>query len=498
MKAINEKYRVKGDKVIWIIYILFILISLVEVFSSMGKTVYEKQGGAITPMFFKHFFLLLSGIAICYVSHLINYVKYSRIAKPALYLSFALLIFTLVMGYLSPGNKVASRWIVIPFIGQFQPSEIVKYILIIYTATFLATNKSKIKEKQTCINIVVPILLICGLIFPENFSTAALIGLVCYILLLVGGINRKYLTTGLLLTLVCVGLIVLVASKTKKMRSNTWINRIEEFRNPDRMEINQTNIALMAISTGGVQGKFIGNTELARFLSESHNDFIFAIMLEEGGLWMCLFIVLMYISLLYRMIRIAKNAKGDFGSLLALGIALVFILQAIINMMVATNLMPVTGQTLPFISYGGTSFWFSSFALGIVLNISRKENQKTRQDIILDDADNEASSDEEILEEGDKDSSSQLCVLPSKIFVSWVGIFMTQKLKYNCCYYEKGMITEKYHNDVPIGGKEIKEFISMILNHINLCIFNRKLSRNLAFGVLSVRPASICKERRIR
>lgn len=375
MKTINEKYRLKGDKVIWAVYIVFIIISLMWVFSSMGKTVYEKQGGNITLMLFKHFFLLLSGFALCYISHLINYVNYSRISKPAIYFSFILLIFTLLYGFVFTDSKAASRWISIPLLGQFQPSEIVKYIIIIYTSTFLANNAKTIKDKQTFINIVTPIILICGLIFPENFSTAALIGLVCYILLLVGGINRRYYFTSIVVLFVALGLFMLVSSKVEMFRSSTWSNRIEEFRNPDKMEINQTNIALMAISTGGITGKFIGNTEHARFLSESHNDFIFAIILEEGGLWMCLITVTLYIVLLFRMLRISKNAKGDFGALLALGIALVFTLQTIINMMVATNLMPVTGQTLPFISYGGTSFWFSSFALGIVLNISRKENQ---------------------------------------------------------------------------------------------------------------------------
>ncbi|MDO5759610.1 MAG: FtsW/RodA/SpoVE family cell cycle protein [Bacteroidota bacterium] len=386
MITVNEKYRIKGDKVIWIIYILFILISLVEVFSSMGKTVKESRGGDVTSMFFKHFLMLSLGIGVCYISHLINYVKYSRIAKPAMLFSFILLAITLILGYLGPGGKAASRWIVIPLVGQFQPSEIVKYITIIFVATFLAANKDKIKEKQTFINVFLPILFICGLIFPENFSTAALIGLVCYIMLLVGGINRRYWALSLLGLLVAFVFIMFVDSKTGFLsRGSTWGNRIDLFLNNDRMEINQTNIALMAISTGGLTGKFIGNTEIARFLSESHNDFIFAIMLEEGGLWMCLLIVLLYIILLYRMLLIAKHAKGDFGSMLVLGVTLVFIFQAIINMMVSTNLLPVTGQTLPFISYGGTSFIFSSFALGMVLNVSRNENQKSKREIIIEE-----------------------------------------------------------------------------------------------------------------
>ncbi len=385
MIALNEKYRIKGDKVIWTMYILLIVISVIFVFSSIGKTVRESRGGDVGSMFFKHFLLLAIGIAICYISHLINYINYSRIAKPAIFFSCILLAVTLVLGYLGPGGKAASRWIVIPLVGQFQPSEIVKYITIIFTASFVAGNRNKIKEKQTFINVFIPILIVCGLIFPENFSTATLIGLVCYIMLLVGGINRRYWALSLLFLALAFVVIMFIDYQTGFLsRGGTWGNRIDLFLNNDKMEINQTNIALMAISTGGLAGKFIGNTEMARFLSESHNDFIFAVILEEGGLWICLIIILFYIILLYRMLRVAKHAKGDFGSILALGITLVFALQTIVNMMVSTNLLPVTGQTLPFISYGGTSFIFSSFALGIVLSISRAENQKTKQEMIME------------------------------------------------------------------------------------------------------------------
>lgn len=443
----------------------------------MGKTVNEKQGGEITPMLFKHIFLLLSGLAICYISHLINYVYYSRISKTALWFSFLLLVFTLMYGFISKDSKAASRWISIPLLGQFQPSEIVKYIIIIYTASFLAINKKNIKDKQNFIKIIIPIFLICGLIFPENFSTAALIGLVCYIMLLVGGVNRRYYFTSVAVLLAALCLFMLVSSKVDLFRSSTWSNRIETFQNPDKMEINQTNIALMAISTGGLTGKFIGNTEHARFLSESHNDFIFAIILEEGGLWMCLIIVSLYILLLFRMIRIAKNAKGDFGSLLALGIALVFTLQTIINMMVATNLIPVTGQTLPFISYGGTSFWFSSFALGIVLNISRKEHQKTKRDMILEeDGENVSPEDvfsedleatketeeEQTQETGQGENSLDLFVEKSRILCKKTWFFCT-KIK-------------TFEVKELIFFKEIKAYCKVLKNIYitNLELFNAK------------------------
>jgi cell division protein FtsW len=383
MIRLNDRYKVKGDKVIWIIYILFMIISLIEVFSSMGKTVYDKQGGDVALMFFKHFMILIFGLGTCYIAHLVNYIHYKRIIKILFWFSIGILIFTLILGYIFH-MKTASRWIILPIIGQFQPSEIVKYIIILYTAKTLTDNQEKIKERDTFIKILIPILVICALIFPENFSTAALIFLVCFIMMFVGRVSTKYCT---LLVLIAVGgllLMFLIFNNNTKLieRSQTWNNRIEEYQNNDKTEINQTNLALMAISTGGLSGKFIGNTVQARFLSESHNDFIFAIMLEEGGIWLCLIIIILYLILIYRTIRISKNAKEQFGSLTSIGIALMFTLQAIVNMMVATNIIPVTGQTLPFISYGGTSFVFSSYALGIILNISKQKNQRGKEDEI--------------------------------------------------------------------------------------------------------------------
>lgn len=173
---------------------------------------------------------------------------------------------------------------------------------------------------------------------------------------------------GVVLALFVVGVYVVNPDILK--RSSTWVNRIEGFVNNNPEEITQANTATMAISTGGIVGKGIGNTTQGRFLSESHNDFIFAIILEEGGVLYGFIVMILYFILFYRSVKIAKTARGLFGSYAAVGIGLVFCLQALVNMMVATTLIPVTGQTLPFISYGGTSFIISSAALGIMLNIS--------------------------------------------------------------------------------------------------------------------------------
>ena len=370
MKIDIEKYRVKGDRVIWITYIALMLISLIEVYSSMGKTVYEKGNGDIVNMFIKHFGIIVTGLFVTYFVHLIKYSYYPRITKIAYGFSLLLLLITLALGGIS--GKTADRWIVIPLIGQFQPSEIVKYILILYVSNELAILGDGIRDRKNFLTLSFKLLLICGLIFPENFSTALLVFMSCYGLMFIAGAKMKNLSliVPALVVLVVFVVGIYVVNPDILKRSSTWVNRVEGFINTNPEEITQANTATMAISTGGLVGKGIGNTTQGRFLSESHNDFIFAIILEEGGVLYGFIVMILYFILFYRSVRIAKTARGLFGSYAAVGIGLVFCLQALVNMMVATTLMPVTGQTLPFISYGGTSFVISSAALGIMLNIS--------------------------------------------------------------------------------------------------------------------------------
>lgn len=415
MKTLNEKYRLKGDKSIWIAYILLLVVSLLSVFTSVGKSVNDNDG-SIVRMFFKHFMILLIGFSACYVTHRINYVIYSRFSKILLGIATALLLLVLIYGYIGYGEgKAASRWIVLPFIGQFQPSEIAKYILILYTANTLALYREEIKTWQTFKRLVFPIAILCFLIFIENFSTAIILFAVCFALLFVGRVNLKYFFISILVVFLAVALLTAISSKFGVGRGSTSQNRIEQYFHNDPMEINQTNIAQMAIATGGLSGKFIGRTEEARFLSESHNDFIFAIILEEGGIVMCIFIIALYIWLLYRILLVARYAKGYYGKFTAIGIAVMFIMQAMVNMMVATNLLPVTGQTLPFISYGGTSLLFASIALGIVLNISKEENQQTRKQKLITSVDAEMEIEQDTVEETQENTSTETSSIRQKL-----------------------------------------------------------------------------------
>ncbi len=377
MKVKLGKPQIKGDKVIWIVYLVLSVLSLIFVFSSMGKVVYHTNGD-ITKMFIKQVGIIVVGVAITYFVHLFKYTNYNRLIKIGYGFSLFLLSITLIMGGLF--GKAANRWLELPIIGQIQPSEIVKYILIIYVAAELSRLKDRIKDKREFGWLLVKILAVCGLIVLENFSTAFIIFLACFLLLFIAGARFKHL-----LLIVSFGVLVVLgfagadALGIEIGRNFTWVNRVESFLNNDPNEANQYNYAIMAIATGGTTGVGIGNTVMARFLSESHNDFIFSVILEQGGIVICIIILLAYFVLFYRCLLVSREAKGLFGAYIAAGISFVIIIQSLINMIVATGMSPITGQTLPFLSYGGTSFLISSFAIGIILNISA-ESKKAKEE----------------------------------------------------------------------------------------------------------------------
>lgn len=387
------KFGFKGDRTILTLYGLLILISIIFVFTSIGKLVYTVGEDSVYPRLLKHLGVIVVGLAACFVGYKIRYTYYS--APVVRKMLFAFSIILLVAAFVLNGGKTASRWIVLPGIGQLQGSEIAKYLLILYTSSLLAVNRDTIKTWDTFKKIISPVLIVSALIFPENFSTSMLVFAVCAVLMILGRVNLKY-TFGLLsfLAVLVVGVVV-GTENLERLRSATAISRVQTFIENDKTIIDQPNIARMAIATGGVSGKGIGHTEQARFLSESHNDFIFAIILEETGFLGALFVVFLYLYLILRIMYVAsRKANGFFGKFVALGIGFMFAFQALMNMMVATHMAPVTGQTLPFISYGGTSFVFASFALGIVLNISKGEGMDAK------DEEEEEQDDEQQIEEG--------------------------------------------------------------------------------------------------
>ena len=270
----------------------------------------------------------------------------------------------------------ASRWLVVPGLGvSFQTSDLAKLALIMYVARLLSKKQDQIKDFKTAfLPVMVPIIVICGLILPANFSTAAVLFTTCLVLMFIGRVNIKYLLaligTGAVLLSI---FILIVINSSDQGRVGTWKNRIENFTdNDDKSTSNyQVNQAKIAIATGGVLGKGPGGSTQRNFLPHPYSDFIYAFIIEEYGLLGGVAVIFLYILLLFRTIRIASKSTNPFGSFLALGCCFLLVFQAMINMAVSVNLIPVTGQPLPFISKGGTSVIFTGIAIGIILSVSR-------------------------------------------------------------------------------------------------------------------------------
>lgn len=374
MEALFGKYF-KGDKIVWLIVIFLSIISLLAIYSSTGSLAYRFQGGNTAYYFIKQFVFIAVGLAIVFMVHMINPRVYPPISKGLLLVSIPLLLITLVFG---ASLNSAARWLAIPGLGvTIQTSDIAKMALVMYVASILSQRQKEIKDfKKAFIPIVAPVALICLLILPANFSTALMLGLTCWLLMLIGRISLKHLfgLTGLAVVLLVLFIIIALQFKTVN-RVQTWKNRIENFSSDDGEGNFQVNQSKIAIATGGIIGKGPGNSTQRNFLPHPYSDFIFAIIVEEYGLIGGTVVLLMYLILLFRAGVIVKKANRTFPAFLAIGLALLLVLQAMVNMCVAVNLIPVTGQPLPLVSMGGTSLFFTSAAFGIIISISRTQGK---------------------------------------------------------------------------------------------------------------------------
>ncbi len=366
----------KGDRVIWLIVVLLSIVSLLAVYSSTGSLAYRYQGGNTAYYFIKQFSFLGAGLAVIFLVHLISYRVYSPLAPLLLYIAIPLLLVTLLFG---TSINQASRWLEIPGLGiTIQTSDFAKLALVMYVARMLSLRQNNLDDiKKTFFPIVIPIALVCILILPANFSTAAMLGVACWLMLFIGRINLKQLLgfTGLGVGLVA--LFIFIALQTNTFtRVQTWKNRIENYSAGDEGENYQAEQSKIAIATGGLVGKGPGNSTQRNLLPHPYSDFIYAIIIEEYGLVGGIVILLLYLTLLYRTGLIVKKARRTFPAFLAMGLTLILVFQAMINMAVAVNLMPVTGQPLPLVSMGGTSLIFTSVSFGIILSISRSQNKE--------------------------------------------------------------------------------------------------------------------------
>tara|TARA_R110002049_G_scaffold248583_4_gene423070 strand:- start:4828 stop:6021 length:1194 start_codon:yes stop_codon:yes gene_type:complete len=373
--------NINGDKAIWGIVALLALFSFLPVYSASSNLVYVVGNGTTVSHLVKHAFLLLLGFGIIFGVHKIPMHFFKGLSMIALPLVLLLLVYTLAQGK-TIGGANASRWINIPFVGfSFQTSTLATVVLMIYVARYLAKIKDRVVTfKESILPLWIPVFLVIVLILPANFSTAAILFFMVLMLTFLGGYPMKYLLMIVGTGIASLALFILIAKAVPDLfdnRIDTWENRVSNFLNgEDSVEDYQIERAKIAIASGGIVGKGSGKSVQKNFLPQSSSDFIFAIIVEEYGLVGGLTLMFFYLLLLFRIVVVANANPTVFGKLLVVGVGLPIVFQAFINMAVAVELFPVTGQTLPLISSGGTSIWMTCLAIGVVLSASNKNAEK--------------------------------------------------------------------------------------------------------------------------
>lgn len=371
----------KGDKVVWIIYLLLCLISIIEVFSASSTLTYKSgdHWGPITT----HMLLLMTGTVVVIVAHNIP-TRWFKAFNALLPLSWLMLIAVFVIGALTNGAK---RWIDLGFF-RFQPSEVAKMATIITTAYILSRLQEEDGANKRAFKYILWITgITCALIFTENLSTALLLAGSVVLLMFIGRVPFKQLgalvgvAIGFLL--LCVTVIEKVSSQTWDdiglHRMTTWQSRLDNYFNKEEIPAAKFDIdkdaqiahANIAIASSHILGKGPGNSVQRDFLSQAFSDFIYAIIIEELGLVGGACVALLYILLLTRIAKIVRKCDNAYFSLMIIGFGILIVLQAMFNMLVAVGIIPVTGQPLPMISKGGTSTLINSAYIGLILAVSR-------------------------------------------------------------------------------------------------------------------------------
>ncbi len=383
MKSIFK--NIQGDNVIWAIIGVLAIFSFLPVYSASSNLAYLYGDGNTFKFLAKHFAHLMLGFGILYGVHKIPYHYFRGLSIIALPVVIVLLLLTIAQGTTIAGAN-ASRWIRVPLVGvTFQTSTLAAVVLMSYVARYLSTIEGRIVTfKETLLPLWVPVFVVLALILPANFSTAAIIFSMVSLLVFIGGYPLKYLTIVLAAGLLMLSLFVLTAKAFPGVfpnRVDTWISRVESFADKTDTEANyQIDQAKIAIASGGITGLGPGKSVQKNFLPQSSSDFIYAIIVEEFGIVGALGIMVVYLMLLFRLVIVAHKSSDMFSKLLVIGVGLPIVFQALINMAVAVELFPVTGQTLPLISSGGSSIWMTCLALGMVLSVSAKRELKKKNE----------------------------------------------------------------------------------------------------------------------
>ncbi|MGV8815393.1 MAG: FtsW/RodA/SpoVE family cell cycle protein [Gelidibacter sp.] len=381
--------NIKGDRLIWSIVALLAIFSFLPVYSSSSNLAYTANSGSTFSFFIKHFMHLFLGFTIMYGVHRIPYRYFRGLSLVMMPVVLILLIMTMFQGTTIDGAN-ASRWIQIPIIGMsFQTSTFAAVVLMVYVARYLSKIQDReISFKESILPLWIPVFLVLILILPANFSTAAIMFAMVMVLAFIGGYPIRYLAIIVGAGVLFLVLFVLTAKafpEAMPNRVDTWISRVENFSNGEDTEADyQIEKAKIAIATGKYIGLGPGGSVQKNFLPQSSSDFIFAIIVEEYGLVGGLVILVMYCWMLFRIVIVAQKSDTVFGKLVVLGVGLPIVFQAFINMAVAVELFPVTGQTLPLISSGGTSIWMTCLAFGMILSVSAKREELKEQEEELD------------------------------------------------------------------------------------------------------------------
>lgn len=372
----------KGDTAICVIYLLLSLISLIAVYSSIGLSAIVDSGSTPLKQFIKHLlFVVASYVVVIFFANL-DYRGLSKWSPVFIFIAGTILAAAIVFHW--------GRWVNLG-VATFQPSELAKPAIILFLSRELTLHKDRVKEWPFFRQLIILMAIIAGLILPENFSTAALVCVVSMLVMLYGGVNFKYWTRVVLIVAVFAGIGLFVAYKEytakEELRQHeiatvndegnkplpriiTWGHRMDSWLHPDVDALTQENMSRMAVASGKIFGVGTGATVQARLMTQAHNDFIYAVIIEEKGMLAGIIIFLLYTILFHRCIKIAQRCKEQFGKLCAAGLGSLIYIQAVVNMCVVVGVLPVTGQTLPLISYGGTSYLCMGAIVGMIQSVA--------------------------------------------------------------------------------------------------------------------------------
>ncbi len=383
----------QGDRVVWTIFLFLFIISIVEMFSASSMLVH--WSGSVQGPILRHVVFFVVGFMALMIVQLVDFKHIRLLGYVGLAASWMLLLYTSFFGGVEQAG--AARWIDIGGF-RFQPSEIAKLSLIVVVADMVERMQNEERQNKLFWYVIGIIVITCGMIFTENFSTAALLFVITMTMMLIGEINWRKLLT------VCAGVVGVVmiillmawnipddiyynsgSPVLKKLeRAKTWVARIENFAGDEetvsRFKVTddnfQENHAQMAIARGGFLPSGPGTSVESNYLPEAFSDFIFAIIVEELGFFIGIFVMFLYLWLLFRAGRVARQSDSLFCAILVIGVTLLIVLQAFVHIAVSVHLIPVTGQPLPLISRGGTSILVNCIYFGIIISVTKYIQQQ--------------------------------------------------------------------------------------------------------------------------